>query len=60
MDLALTTQETDQLSLVVDRYNCYPGELLTFSMRFVCPQPSAGELQFILPRVMAIESISLP
>jgi phage tail-like protein len=60
MDLSLSLQETDQLSLVVDRYNCYPGELLTFSIRFVCPLSPAGELQLILPRVMVIESFDLP
>jgi len=60
MDLSLTALQTDQLSLVVDRYNCYPGELLSFALRFICPQPAAGELQFILPRVMKIESFKLP
>jgi len=60
MDLSQTSQETDLLSLVVDRYNCYPGELLTFDIRFTCLQPPGGELQFILPRVMKIEGFDLP
>jgi len=60
MDLSLTAQQMDLLSLVVDRYNCFPGELLTFDLRFICPQPPMGELQFILPRVMKIESFDLP
>jgi phage tail-like protein len=60
MDLSITAQQMDQLSLVVDRYNCYPGELLTFHLRFVVPGTPGAVVQFIIPRVMAIESYDLP
>jgi phage tail-like protein len=59
-DLSPTATEIDELSLTVDRYNCYPGELLTISTRFICPPDAMGELQIILPRVMNVESLDLP
>jgi phage tail-like protein len=60
MDLSATALQTDTLSLIVDRYNCYPGELLTLSIRFTCPQDAAAKLLLILPRVMNVESFDLP
>ena len=60
MDLSLTTHQIDQLSLAVDRYNCYPGEILNFYLRLVFPDKPDLKVQFIIPHVMAIESYDLP
>ncbi|MCE1255341.1 MAG: hypothetical protein LWX83_17560, partial [Anaerolineae bacterium] len=61
MDLSVDVmQQIEELSLAVDKYSCYPGELLNIYTRFTCPAQINGELQVILPRVMAIDSFVLP
>ena len=60
MDLSVVVEQTNELSLAVDRYNCYPGEQLTLYLRFTCPEGAGGEVQIILPRVMSIEKFCLP
>jgi phage tail-like protein len=55
------------LGLAADHYNRYPGELVTFYLRFTSPQStgaspqkSGATLQFALPRVLTVESTVLP
>lgn len=49
-----------EVSLVADYYNRYPGELATFTLRFVPPDQAGASLQFVMPRVMKVESFELP
>jgi phage tail-like protein len=50
-------QASMRLGLAADHYNRYPGELVTFFLRFVTPDEGPAVLQFALPRVMKVESI---
>lgn len=48
------------LSLAVDAYNRYPGELATFYLRFTVPQKTGATLQFAMPKSLKVESYELP
>lgn len=60
--------KTADLTLAVDRYNRYPGELVIIFVRFTAPGMVDAKLQIAMPRVMKIEayetsssqSVSLP
>ena len=61
MNETVTRLETsEKLSLVVDYYNRYPGELVTYYLRFTVPEQPGVTLQFAMPRVMVVESYQLP
>ena len=49
-----------QLMLAVDRYNRYPGELVTLFVRFTPPERPGTTLQLAMPRVMQPEAYRLP
>ncbi|MBI9043731.1 MAG: hypothetical protein JEZ06_04550 [Anaerolineaceae bacterium] len=49
-----------QISLAVDRYNCYPGEKVTFYLQFTVSQAEGAVVQFSIPRVMEVLSYELP
>ena len=59
---------TANLGLAVDRYNRYPGELVTIYVRFTAPNAPGASLQLAMPRVMKIvtyestsaQSVSMP
>ena len=51
---------SEKLSLAADVYNRYPGELVTFFLRFTVPEESGITLQFAMPEVMEVESYELP
>jgi phage tail-like protein len=48
------------LALAVDHYNRYPGELVTFFLRFTAPEGAGAVLQFAMPNVLQVESYVLP
>lgn len=48
------------LSLAVDAYNRYPGELATFFLRFTAPKKAGATLQFAMPKSLVVESYDLP
>jgi phage tail-like protein len=47
------------LSLAVDYYNRYPGELITIYVRLITPDIPDAKLQIAMPRMMKIESYEL-
>lgn len=49
-----------QLDLAADVYNRYPGECVTFFIRFTAPNIPAAQLQIELPRSLKVESYLLP
>lgn len=51
---------SDKLSLAADVYNRYPGEVVTFFLRFTVPKEPDITLQFAMPEVMEVESYELP
>jgi phage tail-like protein len=51
---------SELLSLAVDYYNRYPGEQVTFYLRFSVPEQPKTVLQFTMPSVMQVESYQLP
>ncbi|RLD08039.1 MAG: hypothetical protein DRI56_05985 [Chloroflexota bacterium] len=51
---------SEKLSLAVDYYNRYPGELVTYYLRFTVPEQTGVALQFAMPHVMAVESYQFP
>jgi len=53
------TSTTAQLSLAVDHYNRYPGEMVTIFLRFISPDLAGAKLQLAMPRVMKIISYDL-
>jgi len=60
-------ESTAQVSLAVDHYNRYPGELVTYYLRFALPKGWVGVpgesgvvLQLTMPSVLKVESYQLP
>jgi phage tail-like protein len=53
-------KSSELLSLAVDHYNCYPGELATYFIRFRVPDQPRVSLQFAMPKVMEVESYQFP
>jgi len=51
---------SELLSLAVDHYNRYPGELATYNIRFQVPDQPQTTLQFAMPKVMEVESYQFP
>ncbi|MEA2007969.1 MAG: phage tail protein [Chloroflexota bacterium] len=61
MNETLTSLETsEKLSLAVDYYNRYPGELVTYYLRFTVPEQTGVTMQIAMPRVMVVESYQFP
>jgi phage tail-like protein len=56
----LITAPTNILSMAADRYNCYPGELVTLFLRFTLPENKDASLQLSMPRVMEVDSYQMP
>lgn len=48
------------LALAADFYNRYPGELVTYFLRFTVPDAPGAQLQFAMPDVMEVETYELP
>ncbi len=55
-----TENSVEQISLVVDHYNRYPGELACFTIRFIVPEGPGVGLQIAMPQSMKVESYQLP
>jgi phage tail-like protein len=53
-------EPSELLSLAVDHYNCYPGELATYFIRFRVPDQPQVSLQFSMPKVMEVEAYQFP
>ena len=51
---------SEKLALAADVYNRYPGEVVTFFLRFTVPEEKGTRLQFAMPEVMEVESYELP
>ena len=51
---------SEKLSLVVDYYNRYPGELVIYFLRFIVPEQSGVSLRLAMPQVMEVESYHFP
>lgn len=51
---------SEKLALAADVYNRYPGEIVTFYLRFTVPAQSGVTLQFAMPEVMEVVSYELP
>jgi len=51
---------SENLALAADVYNRYPGEVVTFFLRFTVPEELDMTLQFAMPEVMEVESYELP
>lgn len=49
-----------RVNLAANAYNRYPGELVTFFLRFITPNIPAAQLQISMPRTLKIESYRLP
>lgn len=49
-----------QLSLAADFYNRYPGELVTFFLRFTAPEQAGAVLQFAIPSALKVYAYELP
>lgn len=61
MNESVTFVDTSELlSLTVDYYNRYPGEQVTFYIRFSVPDQPKIVLQLTMPNVMQVESYQLP
>ena len=56
----MSNPSSDILSLAVDAYNRYPGELATFFIRFTVPSEAGAILQFALPKQVKVDSYQLP
>jgi phage tail-like protein len=48
------------LSLALDHYNRYPGEILKLFVQFAISEPKKAVLQISIPRVMVVEAQHLP
>jgi phage tail-like protein len=47
-------------SLAADSYNRYPGESVTFFLRFIAPEQTGATLRFAMPKMLKVESYVLP
>jgi phage tail-like protein len=54
------SKPSEKLALAADVYNRYPGEVVTYFLRFTVPEESDVTLQFAMPEVMEVESYELP
>ena len=60
MKTLVSTQPTDTVNLAADKYNCYPGETITFDLKFRVSNPEGMNLQITWPKVVKIVSYQLP
>jgi len=51
---------SSKLALAADFYNRYPGEKVTFYLRFSVPDAQGAKLQFAMPEVLEVEEYELP